>query len=93
MNAIKFTQKGRIKIYVKTFNGGISVAVTDSGVGINTADLFKICKLYQGINVDSNSKENGVGFGLTLANYIANLLGGSGLEVSSKINVGSKFTF
>ena len=49
-NALKFTDKGKIKIKVKTYiDGGdefLEISVIDSGIGIKEEDQNKLFKLF-----------------------------------------------
>lgn len=84
-NAIKYTEKGKIKIYVKNEK----LIVEDTGIGIDKEDLPRIFeKSYSGINGRTNDKSSGLG--LYLSKIVANLINEE-LSVESEIKKGSKF--
>ncbi|MGF1769330.1 HAMP domain-containing histidine kinase [Enterovibrio makurazakiensis] len=89
-NALKFTPKGgKIQLAYYERNGIGSIAVTDSGIGIQEdkhALIFK--KLYR---ADESRTTEGYGLGLAHAMAIAESLGGQ-LTVDSTVGKGSTFT-
>ncbi len=87
-NAAKFTERGTITIRVaKAGEGRLSVAVSDTGVGIPEDRLDAIFELYT-VGVWRGS---GSGIGLALARRFARLLHGD-ISVTSKLKEGSTFT-
>ena len=91
-NAVKFTNKGSIKIKVAKKDSTYSIAVIDTGVGIPEDKLDSIFEQF--IKLSNSNKHNhyqGVGLGLYMARQIATLLGGV-ITVTSTINEGSTFT-
>ena len=91
-NAIKFTDKGVITLYLKkefcNEQEFLFFEVEDSGCGIENKDIVEIFKPFiQGSNV---SGQTGTGLGLTISKQYAELLGGT-ISVESKIGIGSKF--
>lgn len=88
-NAIKYTDKGEIRIQSKSTEGGIYVIVEDMGRGMTTAerqtifDRFKRGKRVDGIE--------GSGLGLTLTKEIIEAHGGN-IQVKSEVGVGSVFS-
>jgi two-component system sensor histidine kinase BarA len=94
-NALKFTAPGgrvTVETGVDDFGHDVYVSVTDSGIGIDTADLEKIFQPFQQLDSTTSRKYRGTGIGLTLARKLVDLQGGS-IGVTSKINAGSTFTF
>jgi signal transduction histidine kinase len=94
-NALKFTAPGgRVVVEAGPAEAGhgVSISVTDSGIGIDTSDQEKIFQPFQQADGTSARKYSGTGIGLTLARKLVDLHGGS-IWVSSEINNGSKFTF
>lgn len=94
-NALKFTAPGgRVTVEVKPDDSGngVYISVTDTGIGIDTADQEKIFQPFQQLDGTTSRKYSGTGIGLTLAKKLVDLHGGS-IGVKSKINKGSTFTF
>jgi CheY-like chemotaxis protein/HPt (histidine-containing phosphotransfer) domain-containing protein len=94
-NAVKFTERGWIKVEVLTFEDGaervgVEFRVIDTGIGIpkERGDLFQPFA-----NLDGPLRRSGGnGLGLAISNQLAGLMGG-GLAVESEAGKGSTFTF
>lgn len=96
-NAIKFTEKGGIKItadFVSEINDSIELkfSVTDSGIGIPKDKLAYIFEGFTQATNDTNRKYGGTGLGLTIVKQLVELQGGK-ISVKSKIGSGSSFIF
>lgn len=90
-NAIKYTEKGTIKLSakcVKYVNGAkLTISVSDTGIGI---EKEKLSKLFNDSKKTDN-KDYIEGMGLTIAKNLIDLLKGE-IEVESKVGEGSTFT-
>jgi CheY-like chemotaxis protein/two-component sensor histidine kinase len=96
-NAIKFTEKGEIRITVTLLrddgkNIRLLFSVQDTGIGIPTNKLDKIFESFTQVNATTTRKYGGTGLGLTIAKQIIEQQGGT-ISVSSKVNEGSTFSF
>lgn len=90
-NAVKYTQKGSIKIEAKNKNGHIYFSVKDTGIGISKEDIPRIFeRFYRADEVRTNA-EDGVGIGLSIVKKICDSFHFK-IEVSSQINKGTTFT-
>lgn len=89
-NAIKFTDKGEIKIKVSRKNKLAQISVKDTGIGIKREDIDKLFTAFSQIPTSGKIIE-GTGLGLYLSKKIANLLGGD-ITAESEFGKGSKFT-
>ena len=95
-NAIKFTDEGGIAIRVltdqiNTVKSRLIVEIQDSGPGIPENEIGKLFKHF--VQTSSGiSKSSGTGLGLALSRELAILMGGD-ITVSSKVGIGSIFTF
>jgi PAS domain S-box-containing protein len=90
-NAIKFTDKGSISIEYMQSESTMSIAVSDTGIGIETANLQTIFdKFFQEDHKRTRNFE-GSGLGLTIVVEVMKLLNGS-VSVESKKHQGSTFT-
>jgi signal transduction histidine kinase len=96
-NAIKFTEKGQVKIEVSCApakqNGRIDlrISVTDTGIGITPMQLQHIFELFTQENSADNRSFEGLGLGLTISRRLAAAMGGE-LQVNSSVGEGSTFT-
>jgi signal transduction histidine kinase len=86
-NARKFTEKGRIAVRAGAVNGGVELAVSDTGYGIPAEELARIFEPFKQVG---GGRTSGVGLGLFLVRRLAEALGGR-VEVDSEIGAGSTF--
>jgi len=90
-NAIKFTDKGYVKLIVNYNNNKIEFSIIDTGIGIEAHKLQSIFTSFQQANLDIKRKYGGTGLGLTISKKIADLMDAD-LSVKSILNKGSQFT-
>lgn len=90
-NALKFTDKGSIKIMVYQEDNQCTVKIKDTGIGIEKDKLDIIFQPFRQSSEGLSRKYEGVGLGLTIAKNYAELLGGK-LTVESIPNAGAEFT-
>jgi signal transduction histidine kinase/HPt (histidine-containing phosphotransfer) domain-containing protein len=95
-NAVKFTDEGEVTVRVAVAPEGgtgrllVTMAVRDTGIGINSATLARLFKPFsQGS--EAGRKRGGTGLGLCIAQRIARGLGGD-IAVESAPRAGSTFT-
>lgn len=87
-NAIKYTSKGKVAIYVEQTKETTSIVIEDTGIGIRAEDLPRICeKGYTGYNGRAN--QHATGIGLYLCNQIINKLGHR-MNITSEQGKGTK---
>jgi CheY-like chemotaxis protein len=105
INAIKFTEKGAISIFVnstKDMNvdllhsnleeeSTIEISVADSGIGISEEDQLLIFEPFQQVDGSLSKKLGGTGLGLSISYELSKFLGGE-LQVKSIIGEGSTFS-
>jgi PAS domain S-box-containing protein len=94
-NAIKFTDRGAVKIELaqQRDNGLLRTrfTVVDTGVGIAAADQAKLFQAFEQLGVSGARRHEGTGLGLHLSQKLAALLGGR-IEFESEAGKGSRFT-
>lgn len=93
-NAVKFTEKGFVRLELQHRGNGAAVAeisVADSGKGIRPEDQARLFKAFEQIEASSLRRQEGTGLGLHLSQKLAGLLGGQ-ISFESTYGVGSKFT-
>jgi PAS domain S-box-containing protein len=96
-NAIKFTLAGGVVLRLKVLSSGeegcrIRFSVTDSGIGIEAAQLERIFDAFTQASYDIGMKYGGTGLGLSISRKLVELLGGE-LRVESEPGRGSTFSF
>ncbi|MEW6468794.1 MAG: PAS domain S-box protein [Bacteroidota bacterium] len=96
-NAIKFTDKGEVKISVDLEEDnpgsvGLKFTVSDTGIGIPEKKLNKIFDAFTQASSETTRKYGGTGLGLAIVRQLIELQGGS-ITVSSQPGNGSSFTF
>ena len=94
-NAIKYTEKGsvRIEAAIVRANGQakLAVSVADTGAGIKSKDLGRLFQPFEQLDPTTTRRFAGTGLGLYLSRSLALLLGGD-LSVVSEDGTGSTFT-
>jgi len=96
-NAVKFTSKGIIKVSVRLISEddekvNIEFAVSDTGIGITESKLEKVFENFQQASSGTSRLYGGTGLGLAIVKQLVEAQGGS-INVTSKINEGSVFSF
>jgi len=91
-NAIKFTQKGHVKLIVKLINDKLSFSVEDTGIGIEPNKQAIIFDRFRQANENIDRTYGGSGLGLSISKSLAQMLDGDILLQSQK-GKGSTFTF
>jgi signal transduction histidine kinase/HAMP domain-containing protein len=91
-NAIKFTDEGEVAIRASAANGSFTVAVCDSGPGINPSDQDRIFEEFQQADSSSTRRKGGTGLGLSIAKRIVEMHKGR-IWVKSAAGKGSTFFF
>ncbi len=88
VNANKFTHEGSIKIYYREEDGGLYVAITDTGIGIAKKDQQRIFERFEKVN----TFVAGTGLGLPICKGIVEQAHGR-IGVNSELGKGSTFWF
>lgn len=96
-NALKFTSKGGVEIFVSSekINPSkyiLNVSVKDSGIGIPAGHLDKIFESFSQSKAEDSRKYGGTGLGLAIVKQLVELQNGS-VHVSSTVGKGSVFSF
>jgi signal transduction histidine kinase/DNA-binding response OmpR family regulator len=92
-NAIKFTERGEVRVSATLADDARSVvfSVADTGIGIAPEDQGRIFEEFSQLDHPIQKLVKGTGLGLPLCRKLAQLLGGS-VEVSSRLGEGATFT-
>ncbi|MGE3483823.1 MAG: ATP-binding protein [Nitrospira sp.] len=91
-NALKFTEQGEIRVTasVDEERHAMTVAVSDTGIGISAEDQTQIFEEFSQVDSPLQRRVKGTGLGLPLCKKLASLLGGH-VTVESRIGQGSVF--
>ncbi len=93
-NAIKFTDKGEIKIEIRPQdeNGNLHFVVSDTGIGIPPEQRDRIFASYTQADSSTARKYGGTGLGLAIVKQLTELMGGR-IWVEGAPDCGSAFHF
>ncbi len=91
-NSIKFTESGHVCLKAWWQAGVLTVAVEDTGIGIDPEHFGKIFESFSQVDASSTRQYGGTGLGLSISRRFVEAMGGS-IEVESAPGEGSTFTF
>ena len=89
-NALKFTERGDVRVSVEVDGANVTFRVRDTGIGIAPQDQDRLFQEFAQIPNRLQAKVRGTGLGLSLSKRLAELLGGT-VGVSSTPGEGSTF--
>jgi two-component system phosphate regulon sensor histidine kinase PhoR len=90
-NAVKYTERGAIKVSLRKDEGGVVIEVADTGIGIPREHLPRIFERFYVVDKSRSRKVGGTGLGLAIVKHIVLLHNGS-IDVESTPGLGAKFT-
>lgn len=90
-NAIKFTEKGYVKISCELPDDSVCLHVEDTGVGMSAENIPIIFDTFTQLDSGIGRKFQGSGLGLSISKNIIDRLGGE-IRVTSELGKGSCFT-
>jgi signal transduction histidine kinase len=91
-NAVRFTERGEVKITVRTEGELLRASVADTGKGIPREEMETLFEPFHDMSGPAGLFDHGVSLGLHVSRRLARLMGGD-LTVESEIGKGSTFTF
>ncbi|HEV7609313.1 MAG TPA: chemotaxis protein CheB [Steroidobacteraceae bacterium] len=92
-NAVKFTPSGgRVSIHARREADGISIAVSDTGIGIRQEFLPRVFDRFRQAEVGTTRAHGGLGLGLSIAKQLVELHGGTIAVGSEGEGKGTTFT-
>ena len=97
-NAIKFTEKGEVRVEVQRMDEGDSTLATlrfsvhDTGIGMTRDQIGEVFEPFSQADTSNTRRYGGTGLGLTIVQRMVDLMGGH-VEVESQPGTGSCFTF
>lgn len=90
-NALKFTERGHVRLSIRPQEDRVEFAVEDTGIGIAEHQRDIIFEAFRQADGTTNRKYGGTGLGLSISRELARLLGGH-ITLTSTPGVGSTFT-
>jgi signal transduction histidine kinase len=91
-NALKFTEKGGVRLVATRSDASVKVLVEDTGIGIRQEDMDKLFRPFQQLDSAASRVREGTGLGLAICRHLLAAMGGD-IRVESTIGVGSTFSF
>ena len=91
-NAIKFTDKGFVKINIKNEDDKYRFEVQDSGIGMTKMQQTKLFQSFSQADSSTTRDYGGSGLGLSISKQLIEMMGGK-VWVESQKGVGSTFGF
>ena len=97
-NAIKFTETGEIELYIRTekIEGNqahLVFAVRDTGIGMSEKEQKRLFHAFSQADTSITRKHGGSGLGLVISQRLVSLMGGDPIQVDSRPDQGSVFSF
>jgi signal transduction histidine kinase len=92
-NAVKFTPAGgRVDVLLQATRGNITIAVTDTGIGIDSEFLPFVFERFRQADSTSTRQHAGIGLGLAIVRHVVELHGGGVRADSGGEGKGATFT-
>ncbi|MGK0188945.1 MAG: signal transduction histidine kinase [Verrucomicrobiales bacterium] len=95
-NAIKFTEKGEVKIMVEPQTGdagdAVSFTVKDTGIGISEEGQNRLFRSFSQVDASTTRKYGGTGLGLAICKGLVEAMGGT-IGVKSQFGKGTSLYF
>ncbi len=89
-NAVKFTERGEVRIESGIEDGRLITRVIDTGIGIRPQDMGTLFKPFQQVDTGITRQYEGTGLGLSICKRLAEAMGGH-IRVESQWGKGSVF--
>lgn len=90
-NAVKYTERGEIRISATKKGEAVQIEVADTGIGIPEEHLTRIFERFYVVDKSRSRLLGGTGLGLSIVKHIVLLHGGE-INVESSPGVGTRFT-
>jgi signal transduction histidine kinase len=93
-NAVKFNADGGfITVETRAEEGGVSIWIHDTGIGIADTDIPRVVKAFERVETASvGRRRSGTGLGLAVSTALVEMHGGK-LVIESELAIGTSVTF
>lgn len=91
-NAIKYTEKGKVEVFVEEDKKSVKFIIKDTGIGIPEKSVGRIFERFYRVDKTRSRSVGGTGLGLAIVKHILEAHN-STIEVKSVLNKGSEFSF
>jgi len=91
-NAVKFTERGTVRIEAQARAGRLHACVVDTGIGIRPEQLRLLFEAFRQLDGTPRRLYEGTGLGLHLSRKLLDLMAGD-IDVDSTFGSGSRFRF
>ncbi len=75
-NAVKFTDKGAVRVECQVNDGWLVTRVVDTGIGIKPEDMDKLFQAFRQVDTGLTRRYEGTGLGLSICKKLVKMLGG-----------------
>ena len=89
-NAVKYTEKGGIRVILEHRNHQVAIEIQDTGIGIPQEHVSRIFERFYVVDASRSRQLGGTGLGLSIVKHIVLLHQGT-IEVQSNSDAGTKF--
>jgi signal transduction histidine kinase len=89
-NAVKFTDRGQVRLSLSVSEGWVTIRVEDTGPGIAPENIARIFEPFWQADPSRTRTAGGTGLGLAITHRLVELLGGE-IDVTSDPGEGSRF--
>lgn len=90
-NAVKFTEKGEVRVSCRSDHDYYLLSVSDTGIGIKPEEIPGLFQPFHQIDTGLTRRHEGTGLGLSICRKLLGLMGGT-IDVESRWGRGSTFT-
>jgi len=91
-NAVKFTERGEVRIESQVEDGWLVTRVIDTGIGIRPEDVDSVFKPFQQVDTGTTRQYEGTGLGLSICKRLVESMGGR-IQIESEWGKGSRCVF
>lgn len=88
-NAIKYTDEGFVKIYLREEFNNLLIIIEDTGIGIEKKHIPRLFERFYRVDKGRSRSTGGTGLGLSIAKHIVELYNGK-INIDSKESEGTK---